>query len=209
MSRAAVAFVGLAAAWLAVSCSQPSAEVNIGELQKQNVEIQKETQELAKTQNQLRKDLTKLEPRGTYIVVDTYRNEISLFKDDALVVKDHCSTGTNSTLVDSLSGREWTFRTPRGQRTIRSSAKADPVWIRPDWAFVEEGLPPPKSYDERLEEGVLGKYALPIGDGYFIHGTLYTRLLGYPATHGCIRVGDQTLETIVKTARAGTPVVIY
>ncbi len=209
MSRREVSLAGALAAWLLVSCGQPSAEINIGELQKRNAEIQKEAQELAKTQNQLRRDLAKLEPRGTYIVVDTYRNEISLFKDDMLVVKDHCSTGTNSTLVDSLSGREWTFRTPRGQRTIRSSAKADPVWIRPDWAFVEEGLPPPKSYDERLEEGVLGKYALAIGDGYFIHGTLYTRLLGYPATHGCIRVGDQTLETIVKNTRAGTPVVIY
>lgn len=209
MNGRMVSFTGLLAAWLVVSCSQPSAEINIGELQKQNTEIQKEAQELAKTQNQLRKDLTKLEPRGTYIVVDTYHNEISLFKDDKLVVKDHCSTGTNSTLVDSLSGREWTFRTPRGQRVIRASAKADPVWIKPDWAFVEEGLPMPTDYDERLEAGVLGKYALPIGDGYFIHGTLYTRLLGYPATHGCIRVGDQTLEIIVKNARAGTPVVIY
>ncbi len=209
MSRRAVWFAGLTAAWCLVSCSQPSAEINIDELRKQDAEIRKEVQELAKTQNQLSKEFAKLGPRGTYVVVDTYRNEISLFKDDKLVVRDHCSTGTNSTLVDSLSGREWTFRTPRGQRTIRSSAKADPVWIRPDWAFVEEGLPPPKSYDERLEEGVLGKYALPIGDGYFIHGTLYTRLLGYPATHGCIRVGDKTLETIVKDARAGTPVVIY
>jgi L,D-transpeptidase ErfK/SrfK len=209
MTRRVLAFAAMVAACLVVSCGRPSAEINVGELQKQNVEIRKETQDLAKTQIQLRKDLDKLEPRGTYIVVDTYHNQISLFKDDKLVVKDHCSTGTNSTLVDSLSGREWTFRTPRGQRIIRSSAKTDPVWIKPDWAFVEEGLPMPTDYNDRLEAGVLGKYALPIGDGYFIHGTLYTRLLGYAATHGCIRVGDATLETIVKTAHAGTPVVIY
>ncbi len=206
--RAAALALALAAAILA-SCSRPGAKMSVAELERDSADLRKEAQELAKTQNQLRKDLGKLQPAGTFIVVDTYRNTISLFKDDKLVVKDHCSTGTNSTLVDSLSGREWTFRTPRGRHSIRGSAKADPVWIRPDWAFVEEGLPPPERYDERLEEGVLGKYALPIGDGYFIHGTLYTRLLGYPATHGCIRVGDATLETVVKAARPGTPVVIY
>jgi len=61
-----------------------------------------------------------------------------------------------------------------------------PSWVKPDWAFIEEGEDIPKNYYDRIEEGVLGDYALEIGNGYFIHGTLYTRLLGKSVTHGCI-----------------------
>ena len=67
----------------------------------------------------------------------------------------------------------------------------------------------PKNYNDRIEEGVLGDYALGIGNGYFIHGTLYTRLLGKPVTHGCIRVGDNDLKIIYKSAQIGTKVYIF
>jgi hypothetical protein len=33
-------------------------------------------------------------------------------------------------------GHSWTFQTPRGVRNVLS-AEIDPVWIRPDWAYVE------------------------------------------------------------------------
>lgn len=32
--------------------------------------------------------------------------------------------------------RAWTFRTPRGVRTVLSK-EVDPVWVRPDWSYVE------------------------------------------------------------------------
>jgi L,D-transpeptidase YbiS len=60
-----------------------------------------------------------------------------------------------------------------------------------------------------VEEGVLGDYALAFGNGYFIHGTLYKRLLGRNVTHGCIRVGDEDLETIYKLSRLGTKIYIF
>jgi hypothetical protein len=35
-----------------------------------------------------------------------------------------------------LGATAWSFNTPRGIRTVISK-EADPVWIRPDWAYVE------------------------------------------------------------------------
>jgi len=53
-----------------------------------------------------------------------------------------------------------------------------------------------------VEAGVLGDYALGFGQGYFIHGTLYTRLLGRNVTHGCIRVADKDLEKSSRLPRS-------
>ncbi len=60
-----------------------------------------------------------------------------------------------------------------------------------------------------MERGVLGDYALGFGNGYFIHGTLYTRLLGRNVTHGCIRVGDDDLKVVFNNAQIGTKIYIY
>ena len=86
----------------------------------------------------------------------------------------------------------------------------NPVWRRPDWSYVEEGLPIPSANDpSRWEAGVLGDYALSIGDGYLIHGTIYKRFLGMPVTHGCIRMNDEDLEAVYKTLDLGSKVYIY
>ncbi len=205
----AIFWLAAAMTVLGTGCARSEAVPDPATIRSENAAASKEIARLAATRRKLRADLDKLRPRGTYVVVDTYRNRIRLYRGGKLVVEDDCSTGSNASLVDSLSGHEWTFRTPRGRRSILGGAVSDPVWIRPDWAFIEEGDRPPADARERAEPDVLGKFALPIGDGYFIHGTLYTRLLGYPATHGCVRVGDATLETIVKTARPGTPVYLF
>jgi L,D-transpeptidase ErfK/SrfK len=86
---------------------------------------------------------------------------------------------------------------------------ANPVWRKPDWAFIEEGLPVPEDPDDRIEYGALGRYALPFGDGYLIHGTLYERLLGSPVTHGCIRLGRDDLARLYASVEVGTPVLIF
>ena len=49
----------------------------------------------------------------------------------------------------------------------------------------------------------------PEGDGYLLHGTLYSNLLGEPVTHGCIRLGDADLALAYRTAKVGTWVYIY
>lgn len=153
--------------------------------------------------------LSRLAPRGIYIVVDTARNELSLRQGRETVYTAVVSTGSGARLIDPRDPRRgWRFDTPRGVFTVRSK-HVDPVWVRPDWAFLEEGLPIPARPEDRVQAGVLGRYALGIGDGYFIHGTLYTRLLGTNVTHGCIRLGDADLAYVFKAVPLGATVLIY
>jgi L,D-transpeptidase YbiS len=100
------------------------------------------------------------------------------------------------------------FATPTGRFEILSKTK-NPVWKKPDWAFIEEGQPIPKDPSERFAYGELGEYALALGDGYLIHGTLYERLLGRSVTHGCIRLGRDDLRKLYASTRVGTAVYIF
>ena len=101
------------------------------------------------------------------------------------------------------------FKTPKGMFTVKNKQQSRP-WVKPDWAFIEEGLPVPSARSaERIDYNTLGDYALEIGDGYMLHGTLYQRFLGLPVTHGCVRLGDKDLELIYNTLTKGSKVFIY
>ena len=157
----------------------------------------------------LRKKLAQQAPDDVYLVVDTARNRLYVKRQGEVLVEAVASTGSGTILDDpGRAGARWVFDTPRGEFTIKSKV-ANPVWIKPDWAFVEEGLEVPKDPGQRVEAGILGEYALGFGKGYFIHGTLYTRLLGKNVTHGCIRLKDEDLRTVFKLAKIGTPVLIF
>jgi L,D-transpeptidase YbiS len=147
-------------------------------------------------------------PTGPAILIDTAENKISLVQGSRVVVQDKCSTGSGLELTDTKGNRTWTFETPRGYYRVLSKV-SNPVWYRPDWAFIEEGEPIPKDRESRAVADVLGDYAIAFGDGYFIHGTLYTRMLGSSVTHGCVRVDDDTLKKIYEAALPGTPIWIY
>ena len=128
-------------------------------------------------------------------------------KTAQLIKQGKCSTGSYVQLEGS--DRNWIFKTPRGEFWIHGKTTS-PVWKKPDWAFVEEGMPIPSSdHPSRYEYGVLGDYALSIGQGYLIHGTLYKRYLGAAVTHGCIRLNDEDLEKVYKTLSIGSKVYIY
>jgi L,D-transpeptidase-like protein len=147
-------------------------------------------------------------PQGTYVLIDTGRNLLTLFDGGRELLRAVCSTGSGRALSDPARKRLWVFDTPRGEFFIRNKYR-DPVWIKPDWAFLEVGEPIPKGVAERLAPAELGAFAMDIGDGYLIHGTLYTRALGMSITHGCVRLGDRDLETVYGKVRVGTPVYIY
>ena len=157
----------------------------------------------------LAKQLTQLMPRQPYILVDTARNHLYIKRGDRVMLDALASTGSG-TILDKPgdSKGQWIFDTPRGEFIVQSRL-TNPVWVKPDWAFIEEGLEVPKSQADRLEPGVLGEYALGFGKGYFIHGTLYTRLLGKNVTHGCIRLNDDDLKSVYRLAKVGTPIVIF
>jgi L,D-transpeptidase YbiS len=157
---------------------------------------------------QARKALARLQPTGEYIVIDTHANLASLRTRDKVILQGVCSTGSGAALTDSLTGQKWIFRTPHGVFKIGSKLK-DPIWRKPDWAFVEEGERPPKDVNERYDENVMGEYAMGFGNGYFIHGTIYERLLGVSVTHGCVRLGTEDLRKFYDRVQKGTSVYIF
>ena len=156
----------------------------------------------------LKKRLQIVGPRGLYIIIDTADNILYLKEGIKTSLKATVSAGSGSLLVEPSGTRRWIFDTPRGEFTVESKF-VKPAWVKPDWAFIEEGKPIPKNPKDRVELGMLGEYALGFGDGYFIHGTLYTRLLGKNITHGCVRVGDEDLKIVYRTATLGTKVLIF
>ncbi|KAB2961777.1 MAG: L,D-transpeptidase [Thermoanaerobaculia bacterium] len=146
--------------------------------------------------------------REVYVVVDSYANRLRIFKNGELVRDALCSTGSGVRLRDPRNGKEWVFDTPQGELKILRKVK-DPVWVKPDWAFIEEGYEPPRSMRDRVDDFSLGDYGLYMRDGYIIHGTIFKTLLGKRVTHGCIRLGDEDLEFAYKTVPAGARVFLF
>lgn len=166
-------------------------------------------QTLRARQAALQRQLAQQAPGGVYILVDTARNRLYVKRRDETLLTAVASTGSG-TILDKPGqpGTQWVFDTPRGVFLIQSRL-TNPVWVKPDWAFLEEGLAVPANPGDRVESGILGEYALGFGKGYFIHGTLYTRLLGRNVTHGCIRLNDEDLRAVYRLAQVGTPVFIF
>jgi lipoprotein-anchoring transpeptidase ErfK/SrfK len=145
----------------------------------------------------------------SYIVINTTDNRFFLYRNKQLIREGFCSSGSYTMLKAADGNKKWIFKTPKGKYHIQGKT-THPVWRRPDWAFVEEGLPIPSQNDpSRYEYGVLGDYALALGDGYLIHGTIYKRFLGMPVTHGCVRLNDEDLEVIFNTLSIGSKVYIF
>ena len=144
----------------------------------------------------------------SYIVINTTDNRFFLYTNKKLIREGYCSSGSY-TLLQTEGNKQWIFKTPKGKFWVQFKT-TNPVWKRPDWSFVEEGLPiPPKNDFSRYEYGVLGDYALAIGDDYLIHGTIYKRFLGMPVTHGCVRLNDEDLKVIFNTLSIGSKVYIF
>jgi L,D-transpeptidase YbiS len=144
---------------------------------------------------------------GTVITVDLSTNRAYLFRDGELVRSSAAATGSDKIL---RQGRKvWWFRTPRGRHVVQRKV-VDPVWTKPDWAFIEEGkkVPPPDS-PQRKEKGKMGKYALDLGDRVMIHGTNDPKSIGRRVSHGCIRLPHDMLSLLWKEAAIGTEVYIY
>jgi L,D-transpeptidase YbiS len=156
----------------------------------------------------LQKKTGTLAPKSVYIVIDSARNTLTLKSSGKTLLQAVVSCGSGSILEEPGGKRTWVFDTPRGEFQVKSKV-VNPTWVKPDWAFIEEGKEIPKKREERFETGVLGDYALGFGEGFFIHGTLYSRLLGRSVTHGCVRVGDEDLKTIYQAASIGTKIYIF
>jgi lipoprotein-anchoring transpeptidase ErfK/SrfK len=172
-------------------------------------EYKKQISALGKDVQRLSRKFSSYTPGQSYLVINTTDNRFILYRNKKMVREGYCSSGSYTRLSTAEGNRHWIFKTPKGQFWIQQKI-TKPLWIRPDWSFVEEGLPIPAQNDEsRFEYGVLGDYAMSLGDGYLIHGTLYKRFLGMPVTHGCVRLNDEDLEAIYNTLNIGSKVFIF
>jgi L,D-transpeptidase ErfK/SrfK len=170
--------------------------------------LQQEAARLNEENQGLRRMLKELEDDELYVVVDAESNQLLLRKGDHVVHRAVCGTGSRE-FIEEETGRNWYFETPLGSFTVLGKER-NPVWIRPDWSYVEENMPVPAQNDpDRIVRDVLGKYALLIGNGYKIHGTTYTNLLGTHFTHGCVSLGDDDLALVYQTVKNGTKVYLY
>jgi lipoprotein-anchoring transpeptidase ErfK/SrfK len=175
---------------------------------KKDQNYKKQTSLLNRDVQRLSKKYSAYTSGQSYIVINTTDNRFYLYQNKKVIREGFCSSGSY-TMLKTEGERKWIFKTPKGKYWIQGKITS-PVWKRPDWSFVEEGLPIPSNDDpSRYEYGVLGDYAMSIGDGYLIHGTLYKRFLGMPVTHGCVRLNDDDLKAIYNTLNIGSKVYIF
>ncbi|MDQ6891468.1 MAG: L,D-transpeptidase [Acidobacteriota bacterium] len=69
------------------------------------------------------------------IIVSTAENRVVVRQSGKVVFQAVCSTGKGTTLIED--GRKMVFETPTGRFKIRSKEE-NPVWVPPDWHYVEE-----------------------------------------------------------------------
>ncbi len=170
--------------------------------------LQTEAANLKEENEGLQRMLAAQDDDDPYIVIDTEVNRLYVRKGRQVLRRAVAGTGSHK-FVEAENGRSWYFATPIGSFRILAIER-DPVWIRPNWSFVEENMPvPPPGDPDRIVRGVLGKYAFMLGNGYMIHGTTWTKLLGTHFTHGCINVGAADLDFVYHTVKIGTQVYIY
>ncbi len=194
----------LSSSWAGTVPASPSVE----ELRAEVQVLRQEAARLEEENSGLRKILADQQDDELYVVVDTESNRLTMRQGDTVVHTAACGTGSRQ-FIEAETGTNWFFETPIGSFTVLGKER-NPVWIRPDWSYVEENMPVPPLHDpDRLVRGVLGKYALLLGNGYKIHGTKWTKLLGTHFTHGCVSLGDDDLEMVYKSVKIGTKVYLF
>ncbi|MEM2175190.1 MAG: L,D-transpeptidase, partial [Candidatus Micrarchaeia archaeon] len=143
-----------------------------------------------------------------YCIIDLFSQILYLKKGERTVREFKISGGSGKILI-SPWGKQWRFVTPKGVLRVLRKIK-EPIWYKPDWAFIEEKKPiPPKDSPLRRVKGMLGDYALDLGGGILLHGTPYEHLLGQPVTHGCIRLDKEGIKMLYDSLKLGAKVYIY
>jgi len=92
--------------------------------------------------DQLRTDVDRVEVKlddsqdtNQTIIVSTAENKVYVRSGGKTIFEAVCSTGKGTTMV--IDGRTMIFNTPTGAFRIQSKEE-NPVWVPPDWHFVEE-----------------------------------------------------------------------
>ncbi len=146
--------------------------------------------------------------RGRFaVVVDLDANQLYFAEGRRVIWSAPVGTGTGLRLETDRDA--WDFSTPNGVFQVQYKEQ-EPVWIAPDWYFLENNLPVPPSRDDprRRFPGGLGAAAVYLGQGLAIHGTDKPELLGQRVSHGCIRLSNADALRLYHNVQLGTEVVI-
>ncbi|MEE2657285.1 MAG: L,D-transpeptidase [Candidatus Latescibacterota bacterium] len=151
-------------------------------------------------------------PRTPYLVISTVDNRVLLRDPTHRIDRDAvAATGAPRRFESPDAWKPaWNFATPKGRFEVLRKV-VDPIWVKPEWAFLESGEEVPVFAEDprRIHRGVLGEYALYFLKDYMIHGTLYEVNLGKSITHGCVRVSSADLRYLYERVRLGWPVYVY
>lgn len=170
--------------------------------------LQQQVAQLEEENQGFRNMLRDIDDGELYLVVDTESNRLTMRQGNTVLMTAIVGSGSRQFLKEER-GRSWYFESPLGSFAVLGKER-NPVWIRPDWSYVEENMPIPSANDpDRFVRDVLGKYAILLGNGYKIHGTKWKNLLGTHFTHGCVSLGDEDLEVVHTSVKNGTRVYIY
>lgn len=114
---------------------------------------------------------------------------------------------------DKVELSDGTFIEVRGKEVGRINRWGNWWPFTPGSEIIFDGkiFVPPLGSPQRMVPNALGPIKLVLGDGYLIHGThRYNReSIGSAASHGCIRMRNDDVETLSKLVDVGTPVYIY
>jgi YihY family inner membrane protein len=150
---------------------------------------------------------------GAYVVVHLAENRVLVMEGTEVVWSSAAGTGHGFELEGQ--GQEWTFTTPVGMFHVLRKEK-DPLWLTPDWWYVQRGLAIPPSNQRNQVAGTLGTSAIYLGDGIAIHGTDNPELLinfidpdDRRVSHGCIRLTNEAARELYHRVDVGTPVLIF
>lgn len=76
------------------------------------------------------------EKADAYLVISLADRRLWYRKGDEVVYTTRVAVGSGKSLVQSGGRNEWKFDTPRGRLVVQSK-EVDPVWVPPDWHYVE------------------------------------------------------------------------
>ena len=131
---------------------------------------------------------------GQAIFVDLYNCQLTFYVAGSVAKQYPCTPG--------MSG----YATPSGDWTV-SYKDPNPSWYNPhsDWS---KGMPEVIAPGPTNPLG-LRALALSCGGGIYIHGTTNLGQLGYPGSHGCIRLANESIVELYDLVELGIPVFVY
>ena len=140
------------------------------------------------------------------VVVNLDENRLYFQQGETTLWSAPVGTGTGMRVI--TKDDDWDFSTPTGTFQVEYKER-NPVWIAPDWYYVENNLPvPPQNDRSRYMRGTLGEAAVYISPHLAIHGTDKPELIGQRVSHGCIRLENRYAKRLFSNVQVGTEVVI-